>query len=144
MESIAHTALLAHPYPLSSLIAGGSQKDPEVQTILTEVFRHETVRRVAVIESLQDKNTHVVEEHLSHPYSATTTETVDIFPSLECLQLLLKNKPKTHNFPQNSPFDVIILLHPFMLFSDASSRQYLNKHEYKMEFSNFTQSIFNY
>jgi hypothetical protein len=67
---------------------------------------------------------------------------VETFSSLECLQLLLKNKPKAHNVPQNSPFDVIILLHPFILFSDAISLQNLNKHEYKMEFSNFTHSIF--
>jgi hypothetical protein len=56
VENIAHTTLLAHPYPLSILIVGGSQKDPEVQAILTEVFRYKTIKRVAVIESLQDKN----------------------------------------------------------------------------------------
>lgn len=147
VETIVHPAMLAHPNPLSVLILGGSQKDAEVQAILTEVFRHKSVKIVAVVASLHDKiynpKADLVDEYNMCSHNTFTTNgKVENLQSLESLYLLLKNQSKHQISFQYSPFDVIILLHPFILFSDDDSYKFVNKHEYKMEQKNITLSTF--
>jgi hypothetical protein len=87
-EIVVHPATLSHPNPMSVLVIGGSKHDGYVQAVLSEVLKHNTVRRVAVLASLLNKKVHDFSVHQNA--SSSVLEQLEYFDSFEDL-LLLKN-----------------------------------------------------
>jgi len=100
-EIVVHPATLSHPNPMSVLVIGGSKHDGYVQDVLSEVLKHKTVRRVAVLASLLNKKFHDARAH--QKASPSVLEQLQYFDSFEDL-LSLKN---------HDSFDIIILLRRF-------------------------------
>jgi hypothetical protein len=140
VENLVHPAMLAHPDPKRVLIIGGVREDVEVQKILSEVCRHGTVEKITVVAAvLSNKPANSGNQScISMP---TTEERVDYLNSLEDLKGLLRQKTtRDSECQQFSTFDLIILLHPFILFSDIVTHSYKSNEDYHMELSNLTTS----
>jgi hypothetical protein len=137
VESIVHPAMLAHPNPSNILILGGAKEDVDVQAILTEVLRHKSVERVHVVESLVARKPAEVCDGSVTSNSSDPEETiVEYVESLErILQQKQRNKLGFHN---HSTFDIVILLHPYDLFSDIHTHKHAEDKEYYMELSSAT------
>mmetsp|Transcript_10682 Transcript_10682/g.15423 ORF Transcript_10682/g.15423 Transcript_10682/m.15423 type:complete len:549 (+) Transcript_10682:43-1689(+) len=137
-ETIVHPAMLAHPNPSSVLIIGGTKHDVDVQAILIEVFRHNSVERIAVVSSLQKWPQHFVKCTTDGSLTCQSVydERVEYYDSLEILhQLLQKQQPLKNQKEIHSPFDVTILLHPFDLFSDIDTNEVITEDTYFLEIS---------
>jgi hypothetical protein len=139
VESIVHPAMLAHPNPSSILIVGGAKEDVDVQAILTEVLRHKSVERVHVVESLVARTPARACDGSVTSNSSDPEETIaEYVESLE--SVLLQKQRNKLGFHNHSTFDIVILLHPYDLFSDIHTYKHANHEEYYMEFSSTTVS----
>mmetsp|Transcript_10663 Transcript_10663/g.15394 ORF Transcript_10663/g.15394 Transcript_10663/m.15394 type:complete len:527 (-) Transcript_10663:737-2317(-) len=122
VENLVHPAMLAHPNPRRVLIFGGcTQHDGEMQAILTEVLRHKSVERVAVVSSLLEKSQHFAKGTTNNNDDCGT---VEYFDSLENLHLLLQQNSQpfeNQKLCQQTPFDVVIVLHPFDVFFSGAN-----------------------
>lgn len=135
VESIVHPALLAHPNPLSVLIVGGTKHEAYVQAIFSEVLKHKTVKRVAVLASLMDISSHR-ELGARETESYAGQKQLEYIESFENLQYLMQSNDSENRHT----YDVVILLHPFRLLSTSNTRHHLKNYENLTEFSNFALS----
>ena len=139
VENLVHPALLAHPHPQSVLIIGGTTSDADVQAILTEVFRHNSIEKIAVVSSLQTRpqQSGKCTSDSSRTCQSVHDNRVEYYDSLETLHQLLQNYQPLKNQKQIlfSPFDVILLLHPFDLFSSVDTNEVITGDTYFMEIS---------
>jgi hypothetical protein len=141
METLVHPAMLAHQNPKRILIIGGAREDAKMQALLTEVFRHKMVEKVTVVATMLQNFQHTV-RNLFDIKKPTKGQRIDYLDSLEDLRMLLQKKPPYHECfcEYQSPFDVIVMLHPFDLLTDIQTSQIKENVEYNVHLSSKASS----
>jgi hypothetical protein len=141
METLVHPAMLAHQNPKRILIIGGAREDVKMQALLTEVFRHKIVEKVTVVATML-KNIQHTDRNFIGIKKPSKCQRIDYLDSLEDLRMLLQKKPSYHECycEYQSPFDVVVLLHPFDLLTDIQTSQIKENVEYNVHLSSKASS----
>jgi hypothetical protein len=138
IEKLVHPAMLAHPHPSSVLVIGGTQGDDFVKAILVELSRYKKVPEVRVVRSISARRS----RSQSHQPPFFTMENICVKYSDSLEELLeLYQPPLLENLTsqKQKPFDVVFLLHPYILLSNIDAHHL--KNHYIMNLSDYELSI---